>query len=463
MKAVALRRALIVAALIPLAPAHAQAVVRGVVIDSLSGRPLAGALVQFVRDSLTETRSVESDSTGAYRIGLAPGRYIAGFFHLAADSLGFELLPRRVEIGVTGEQRLDFAIPSAKTIIANLCTTARSDSAGLLMGHVRDADTGLPRTGAVTVVWWELLIGNQSIRRDRRQIPAKTDGDGWFAMCGLPTDIDLTASAQAGTAASGVIEVRVPSGRLLIRDFRVSEADSVVNVFADSVKADSARRPIASLRRGLARLNGTVRTPKDQSVTSALVSVPGTGLEVQTAASGMFSLGGLPSGTQTLEVRALGYEPKRIPVELFRDRLTTVNVVLDRPVQTLDVVKVFGKGNARLAAFERRRRAGWGHVLTPADIERRHPLRLTDLFRTIPGVRVVPSGAFGNMILLRGCPPTVFLNGVRLGEGAAGDLDLLASTTEITAVEVYTASMRPAEFWGNSCGSVVLWAGMLPR
>jgi hypothetical protein len=34
---------------------------------------------------------------------------------------------------------------------------------------------------------------------------------------------------------------------------------------------------------------------------------------------------------------------------------------------------------------------------------------------------------------------------------------------EATAIEVYTPSGRPAEFWGNNCGSVVIWAGMAPR
>jgi hypothetical protein len=193
------------------------------------------------------------------------------------------------------------------------------------------------------------------------------------------------------------------------------------------------------------------------------VSVPGTGLSVRTPESGVFSLGNLPAGTQTVEVRAIGFEPKRVAVDLTRDRLTTLDVVLDRPVQTLDVVKVFGKGSSSsILAFERRRRAGWGRFLTPADIERRHAIRVTDLFQTLPGVRVVPS-RFGQTVLVRGCPPTVYLNGMRLGEEAASDLDLLANPSEITAVEVYTAAGRPAEFWGSACGSIVIWAGMLPR
>jgi hypothetical protein len=77
---------------------------------------------------------------------------------------------------------------------------------------------------------------------------------------------------------------------------------------------------------------------------------------------------------------------------------------------------------------------------------------------------VSPTRGFGNAVLLRGgCLPTVYLNGMRLSDDAATMIDELASPDEITAVEVYSTAGRPAEFWGNSCGTVVLWAGMLPR
>jgi hypothetical protein len=50
-----------------------------------------------------------------------------------------------------------------------------------------------------------------------------------------------------------------------------------------------------------------------------------------------------------------------------------------------------------------------------------------------------------------------------MDDNAATDIDQLANPEEITGVEVYTTASRPMEFWGNNCGSVVIWAGMLPR
>ena len=463
----ATRKALVVAtaAVLPIVAARGQVTLQGTVFDSVMHRPLAGALVQIVLDSSSEAHSAQSDSAGAFRFdNVKPGHYIIGFFHSAVDSLGLDLLAKRITVATTNPMRVDLAIPSPQTIVAGLCgASAARDSLGALLGHVRDAETDRPRAGTVIVDWVELSIGQTGIHRERRQYPAKTDELGWYALCGLPSGVDLAASARADSAESGVVEVRVPAGGIALRDFLVSRADSTIAVYADSTR-DSARAPLATLRRGHARLSGVVHNGKGQPIGNAEVTVPGTGVSDHTPDAGTFALAGLPSGTQTLDVRAIGFEPKRVPVDLSGARLTTVDVVLDRPVQTLDVVRVYGKGNSGLAEFQRRRRSGWGHFLTPADIERRHALRVSDLFRTMPGVRVVPTGGFGSAVLLRGgCLPTVYLNGMRLADDAARDLDSYANPSEITAVEVYSTAGRPPEFWGNSCGTVVVWAGMLPR
>jgi carboxypeptidase family protein/TonB-dependent receptor-like protein len=446
-------------------PLRAQVTLIGTITDSVAHRPLAGTLVQIMRDSSRDTRSAHSDSLGLFRFdSLQAGSYIIGFFDPMLDTLGIELTPKRIIVGPNSPTRVDLGIPSPKTITASLCaTTAGRDSAGLLLGHLRDAESGLPRAGNVTVSWMELSIGQGGIHRNRQQYPTKTDAMGWYALCGVPSDVDVTVSARADSLESGVVEVRVPAGGILIRDFLVSRADSMIAVFGDST-TDSVRTPVVTLRRGHARVTGLVRNDKRQPVANAEVSVPGTGVEQRTGDSGEFSLGGLPSGTQTLEIRAIGFEPKRIIVDLTPAHLTTVDAALDRHVQTLDVTTIYGNRNRSIAEFERRLHAGWGHILTPADIAKRNALNVSDLFRTIPGVRVAPTRGFGSAVLLRGgCRPTVYLNGMRLSDDAATTIDELASPSEITAVEVYNTASRPAEFWGNNCGSVVLWAGMLPR
>jgi hypothetical protein len=457
-------RYLLLALLFPAASLGAQTSVIGTVRDSVGHHPVAGALVQ-IASSGSFVKSATTDSLGRYRIAdVPPGTYLIGFFHATLDSLGVDISPKQVTIvaGVA-EQRVDLAIPPAERIAGQLCRdTADRDSTGLLIGHLRDAETRQPRKGSVTVVWMELTIGQGGVHRNRQQIPVKTDDLGWFAMCGLPSDAILQASAQAGDEESGVVELQVPAGGLLLRDFLVSHADSLVPVYDDS-SAVKGVLPLSMLRRGSARVSGVVHNDKGKPVANAQVSVPGTGIDGRTEETGTFQLGGLPSGTQTVEVRAIGFEPKRVAVDLTRDRLTTLDVLLDHPVQTLDAVKIYGKGNSAMAEFQRRLKAGWGHILTPADIARRGAFQATDLFRTMPGVRVAQGRGFSSTVLVRGCRPTVYLNGMRMDEEAASEIDMLVRPNELTAVEVYTAANRPAEFFGNNCGSVVLWAGMLPR
>ena len=458
-------RLVVFASLLASSVARAQATVTGTVMDSVSHRPLAGAMIQMAADSSQNVKMATTDSLGVYRIdSVAPGTYIIGFFHPALDSLGIDLAPKRFTVVGSGEQRVDLAVPPATRLEAQLCRTSTAkDSTGLLLGHLRDAETGMPRQGTVTVMWMELTIGQGGIRRNRQQIPIKSNELGWFALCGLPSDIDLQASAEAGDQESGVVELRVPAASLLMRDFLVSKADSEVAQTDDS-SAVKGVLPLPMLRRGRARVSGIVHNDKGKPIGNADVSVPGTGLDGRTQESGTFAISGLPSGTQTVEVRAIGFEPKRLAVDLTKERLTTLDIVLDRPVQTLDAIKIYGRGNGAMAEFQHRLKNGFGHILTPADIAKRNAFQVTDLLRTMPGVRVAPTRGFGNAILLRGgCLPTVYLNGMRMDDSAATEIDALASPTEITAIEVYNTAGRPAEFWGNNCGSVVLWVGMLPR
>jgi len=70
---------------------------------------------------------------------------------LLLDSLGIDLSPKQVTIAGGGEQRIDLAIPPAQRIATELCRgTTDRDSTGLLVGHLRDADTRQPRAGTVT-------------------------------------------------------------------------------------------------------------------------------------------------------------------------------------------------------------------------------------------------------------------------------------------------------------------------
>ena len=87
-------------------------------------RPLTGAMVMLTRQSPAPAThvSVVTDAKGRYRIdSLVPGRYSVFFTHPLVDSLALELPPREVTLEEGEHERLDFALPSAHSIISAAC------------------------------------------------------------------------------------------------------------------------------------------------------------------------------------------------------------------------------------------------------------------------------------------------------------------------------------------------------
>jgi hypothetical protein len=108
---------------------------------------------------------------------------------------------------------------------------------------------------------------------------------------------------------------------------------------------------------------------------------------------------------------------------------------------------------------------GGGHFLTRQDIESRNPSMLTDMFRSIPGARVLNVGiGFQRVVRFRGekCAPITWLDGAPL---AAGEFDLDAlSPRSIEAMEIYAGPASvPLQFQtdrnlASSCGAILIWS-----
>jgi hypothetical protein len=457
----------------PAAPARPGAV-RGMVYDSLAGVPLRGATVQLARadDRSRSAWSAVTDSLGNYAIDSVPaGQYIAGFFHPAADSLGFTISPRPFVVEAGAPVGVPLGIPAGPTIRRALCPpTADTDSTGLLFGMVRNVETGAPMAGGTVVVMWqELVIDRGGIRNERRQFPAKSGEDGAYYMCGVPSDIEVEARAEHPQGATGYIAVRVPLRGAMKRDLAIGTRDTAVVAAMDSLAPGAAG---ARLRRGSAALSGTVLGPGKRPLRGARVVVGGTGAETETDEAGRFALADLPSGTQSLEARALGYQPKRATVDLSRERPATVDVVLDERTPVLDAVSVYGKATPRrsLSGFLERRRNGMGRYATREDIERQGALYLTDVLRRMPGVRVAPTNRFGSAVYVRGaglsgyCRPALYLDGMRMFDDGESSIDDFVRPGEVAAVEVYAGvAGAPAEFDARGCGAIVIWTGQSVR
>ncbi len=440
------------------------ATVSGTVYDSVTNSPLAGAEVQLVDlDNRAKAYTIRADSLGRFHIdSMRPGRYAAGFFHPSLDALGIETPLRSAVIHKGSDNVLQLFIPGPTAIMSAVCgTRPAADSSGAMAGVVRGADSGLPIAGAKVVVsWLEIVIDKRGLVSQQRRVPAQTGDDGAYRICGLPGADTVLGSAEAPGRRSGVVGVPIPIGGIIRRDFTLGDSASAVAFVPDSAASAEVRRETTVLR-GLARLTGTAHGPDRRPVQGAKIIVWGTGLEATTRANGTFSLGGLPAGTFSVEARMLGFEPKRIAVELSDRTPASVDVTFNEHVHELSRVVILGKPsrNARdIDDFLRRSHSGMGHYISSSDNSLKNAYAVTDALRMTPGVQIVPSGSFGNVVLLRGrCAPNVYLDGIRATDGFK-TLDDLVPPQQVAGIEVYAGlGESPPQYLSNGCGVILVW------
>jgi hypothetical protein len=447
--------------------------VSGVVFDSLSRAPLARADVQLVLDRAPgdSLRAFFADANehGAFRIdSVPPGSYLLTFFHPRLDSLGISVAPRRVVIGANKAVRADLGTPSHARLIGSICSAKDvSDTTGLLIGFVRDAATLTARSAAsLSIRWGELVFERKRITPSAREVTVTTTEAGWFGVCGVPARIEFSARAAEGSDTSGYITVELPGRQVVHRDFFIGHAERVPFTVTDSLASDSTPTTLGNVLRGTATLAGQVRDQNGRPVAGAHVTVWGTAVRTVTSDSGAFSLAGLPPGTHTLDVRALGFVPSREGVDILDvTRTNRRSVRLASLKSVLDTIRVTGRVaySADSRGFERRRRAGFGHFIDRTMIDRRPMAYTSDLLRMVPSVQVMP-GPFGQRVYMRSltgsfCRPDLYIDGMRY-PGEVGDIDELTAPLEVSGIEVYTrASQAPVEFsrFQSGCGSVIIW------
>ena len=130
------------------------------------------------------------------------------------------------------------------------------------------------------------------------------------------------------------------------------------------------------------------------------------------------------------------------------------------PEYELDPIIAVAGRESRLEAvgFYERRDVGLGDYLARDELAALNPARLSDVFREIPGARVIPGrGGLNDQVRLRGnCVPIMVLDGIRLAEPVR--LDNILAVNDIEAVEVYQGATTPIEYISiTTCGVVMLW------
>jgi hypothetical protein len=482
-------RGAIAALLAGVAPAvaSAQSVVRpgritGTVWDSTMGHPLALTMVQAVRaDSPSVVRVVRADERGVFVVdSLDAATYLVAPTHPRLDSLGIEQLVRRVVVKAGAETRTRLTVPSARTLTERMCgASATRGQLGYARGIIRDAarNRGAAR-GTVRAEWRELTLGASGVARQSPSVEVDSDEQGAFVLCGVPQGSIVRVTVRTAAAVSGVAELTVPPNGILLRDFYVGVARTermvIPGARLDDQATDSARLaappdslvdiPVDVLR-GDGQLSGTSVTTGGVPLPNALLTVWGTGIDARSSDNGRFRLSGLPTGSYTIEGRAIGYQPMRQTVDIVSGD-TTALLLPFVPVVALDTVRIIRSREDRiLEEFGYRRRSvGTGRFLGPEELLKLSPMRTSDLFRQMTGLYVVP-GSGGDNVLMRGnatgfCQPDIWIDGARVID--TGSLDFTVTVDNVRAVEVYRSAMlTPPQFRtrSNLCGVIVFWTG----
>jgi TonB family protein len=228
----------------------------------------------------------------------------------------------------------------------------------------------------------------------------------------------------------------------------------------------SAEAQIGSI--GTGGIRGMVRDSGGLAIIGAQITFAGTPLIAETDDSGRFELAKVRPGMLSLRLRRLGYQPDTVELLVLAGKTIPLDVTMSRLAVALTPVVITGRTELTgwRAGFYQRRDVGAGHFFTSAEIDKRNPSMMSDMFRMIPGVTVQPSmGVIRNQLRFRGnrgCAPLTWLDGSPL---AAGEFDIDAlSPRSIEAFEVYTGSIVPPRFsvspgiGPRTCGAIVIWS-----
>ena len=224
------RGKLLVLAMGPLMAARQAAVrvesplgtIRGTVYDSLTARPLAGALVEVSGSSQMAT----ADSQGRFRIdGLSVGPHRVSFSSIELDSIGLFGFARDVQVRANTVEEISLLTPSFRTMYSQLCAPAAGEptDSAIVFGTVYDAATGARVDSArVHFVWQATNVIDKQVRLVDFSRDARANSTGDYGVCGLPAEVLIATQALTARTATGRVITAIGVARIVRRDMYVS-------------------------------------------------------------------------------------------------------------------------------------------------------------------------------------------------------------------------------------------------
>jgi hypothetical protein len=404
-----------------------------------------------------------SDSLGRYTIsGLPFGAYVIAFEHLSLDTLGIESALQPITVTTT-DQVVNLHTPPLAALMRAFCGR-EVPSDWLLLGRVFDTATRAPRVGASVFVYRSPANGAWSRSLSVAIAEVTTGESGVFALCGVNKETEPLAF-QVSFGGSSTGRIPVPTANSPFRHVSLYVGGS------QRATDEAAQATVVWL--GAYAVSGIVLDSLRSPIAGAVVQVSESRSQDVTDGHGRFALTRVPGGSQTVEVRRVGFAPA---VAIVHVGVQESDVSIQMTKASVILPKIAVTSARDLTGFEVRRRTGAvaGHFLGTTEIQRRSPdTPLSGLLTGIQGVRRVCMRGQCSLEMrrssstltssgLESCRPFLFVDGrrERIPE-ADGDFDFLRAR-QIEAIEVYTREVQvPAQFIPlaarHPCGVIVVW------
>lgn len=185
--------------------------IRGSVVDSTSGKPIAGATVALHGTAISAT----SDARGEFRLtNVIPGQYV-----LRARTTDLDAIAVHHEVSVVVEPilaRVTVRVPSRAAVLSGRCPRDdRSTSpVGIVTGRV--IGEGVPAANVEVVVQWtRWRLTAVAAQGETMVASGTTDSSGTYVVCGVPRITPLVV--QARHYGSSPLTGRIPDDAEFLR------------------------------------------------------------------------------------------------------------------------------------------------------------------------------------------------------------------------------------------------------
>jgi outer membrane receptor for Fe3+-dicitrate len=236
----------------------------------------------------------------------------------------------------------------------------------------------------------------------------------------------------------------------------------------------SASAARAQVQRGAIR--GTVSDSAGRPIAGAHVMVKNTDIRTMTGIDGRYLLPGVYPGDTKVFAQRVGFQIQSATVTVKQADTTRADFVMPSMTYIADVITTAEATSSRMAAFEQRRARGGGAFITRADIERRHPDRLSEMLRSVAGVSIKSNSSAGQQPVVEidrssrsvasgVCDVQLYVDGHPYPRGNIDDFP----PETVEGVEIYRGgSELPAEYRAQTagCGVIGIWTrdpSLIPR